>query len=467
MAHVILWNCNPTHNEVPRPTRVLGPYQLASWLRQQGYVVKVIDFCNSMTLQQLVDITARHIEPQTLTIGASSTFWSNSNSYARTLNGNGSQLPTWVTLAKQVLSESHAHLHWSLGGTRSWMYDAKGWTVFHGHAEDEFVKWLDHLSGITHIARQTFDIKHSCKTFDHSDHIDSHEVLPVELGRGCMFRCKFCAYDLIGKTPGTYLRGYDHVKQEILDHHDRWGTTRFYYVDDTVNESVEKVQALAKIAQSMPFDLEWIGYVRADLISSHPETEQLLLESGMKSPFIGIESFEERSSSLVGKGWSGKHGKDWLLRMRQQWGTAVTWQLGLIIGLPGQTTGQLQQDHQWLMDNDMHSWRWAPLWLAPGKYQSEFSLNSNKHGFAFPDANKPWHWVNAAWDWESAQQLAIDMNSNEHGRRAAAWMMGDIASLGYAFDHIMSPYISDLPWKEINGLRQIFLDRYVNSHTAV
>jgi Radical SAM superfamily len=471
MAHVILWNCNPTYESHASPTRVLGPYQLASWLRQQGYIVKVIDYAQSMQTSQLVAITNLHVDKDTLAIGASTTFWPNDNHHARLTGGASEErlpLPTWVTDARQLLEHEHVHIHWALGGTRSHQYAQSDWHTFSGQAEDTFTAWLDDIAETKQTKRQRFDIRSSSKRYADDDFISPWEVLPIELGRGCMFRCKFCSYDQIGKTPGTYLRDYELIRQEILDHHQRWGTRRFYYVDDTVNESREKVQALRDIAASMPFRLEWIGYVRADLMWAHPETEPLLLESGMRSPFFGIESFEENSSKLIGKGWSGKHAKDWLLERRHRWGTSVTWTLGMIAGLPGQTPQQLEDDNRWINENDMHNWRWAALWLSPDQYQSEFSRNATKYGFRFPDPQQPWYWETDEWTLTQAREYAIRfMTQPGKMMRPAGWGLGEYASLGFELDDIMQDYLST-EWKQMIAKRKLeFLENYVQRNLNV
>lgn len=455
MAHVIIWN-----SLGETTVRSLGPYQLASWLRHNGYTVKVIDFCNLMTIDQLVAITEKHVEKQTLTIGVSGTFWKNKN-WPPKLDYEYIE-PTWVSTARSRLEEKYPSIQWSMGGAQAYLYKSNKWITFNGHAENIYLDWLDHLSESKHIHRQTFDIKNACQVFQADDFIMPYEVLPVELGRGCMFKCKFCAYDLIGKTPGTYLKNYNLVEQEIRQHNEQWGTTRFSYVDDTVNESVEKVSTLANIANRMLFQIEWSGYIRADLIWAKPETEQLLIDSGLKSAFFGIESFEESSSKLVGKGWSGKHGKDWLLEKREQWNNKLVWELGMVVGIPGQTPDQLRADCQWLIDNDMYSWWYFPLWMEPGYYQSEFSKNSSKYGFTFPDKSRPWYWENSDWNFDIALAMYTELeNHSKDHRKIGGWGLGEVATLGYEFDYLLGMLIKDLPYSDMRLKRNAFIENYV------
>jgi radical SAM superfamily enzyme YgiQ (UPF0313 family) len=463
MANIILWNSTDIvrNNNLGSPGgRSLGAYQLASWLRHNGYTVKVIDFCSFISVDDLVKITEKNISSDTLTIGVSTTFW---RSEEWDPSGSCTYIePKWVISARKIIENKFSTIKWSMGGARTYLYQQENWIKFYNHAEDDYLKWLDELSNQKFKFRKNFDISTSFNHFQENDFIESHEVLPIELGRGCMFKCKFCAYDNIGKRPGTYSRSYNCVKEEILDHYNKWGTTRFYYIDDTVNESIEKVQALADIAQSLPFKLEWIGYIRADLMWSKPETEKLLIDSGLKSAFFGIESFENNSSRLVGKGWSGKHGKEWLIEKRQQWGNNVTWQLGLIAGIPGQTIEQLEEDNNWLIENDMHCWYFSYLWLEPGYYQSEFSKNSEKYGFTFPDKNIPWKWKNTYWDLDKAIEISTKLNNDAFDHlKIGAWQLGEISSLGYDFSKLMSIYQKDKPKDDIRSKAKEFIKTYI------
>lgn len=457
MAHVIIWNSMPG-----RPVRPLGAHQLASWLRQNGYVVKVIDYCNHMSTADLVSLTETHIEKDTLTIGVSSTFWINDNWPPR--EGHQLQIPNWVSTARDTLQSRHPHVKWSLGGAKAYQFDLPDWHRFTGVAEDSFLAWLDHLGSKTKIRRR-FDILDCTRLYVDDDHIRPSEVIPIELGRGCMFRCKFCAYDNIGKTKGTYLRRHELVAQEIMEHHSRWGTTRFYYVDDTVNENIQKVKDLADIAAAVPFKLEWIGYVRADLMDAVDGMEELVLQSGLRSAFFGIESFERQSSSLVGKGWSGRHAKDWLLERRHRWGNKLTWQLGMVVGIPGQTVDQLIADTEWLIQNDMHNWKYFPLWLEPGSYQSEFSLRSSDYGFTFPFSARPWHWQHESWDFQLAYDTYMELEKLGNKKmRLGAWSLGEVASLGYGIDDIISQYSHRLDHDEINLRMQATVSSYLASN---
>lgn len=348
--------------------RPLGAHQIASWLRQNGYTVVVIDFCTWMGTVELCDVTESYISSDTIAIGVSTSFWISSSE------------PRWVEAARYRIESRHPNLKWLLGGSRE--IDCRWrWVQFRSYAEDALLDFLTENN-----APRKFDIKTSTTDYSDRDFIQPSEILSLELGRGCQFKCKFCAYPLIGKKPGTYIKNMHVVRDQLVRNYERFGVTRYNFIDDTVNEDEEKIENLARLAQSLPFELEWVGYCRADLIWSRPNTIRLLRESGLRSVFFGIESFHRRASMTIGKGWSGRHAKDFILKLKDEWGDEVGISLGLIVGLPGEPLDSLDEHNEWLIANDIGRWAWQPLHVSNKKmfmWTSEFDRNSAQYGIKF------------------------------------------------------------------------------------
>lgn len=440
MANLIIWSSvNINH----APIRTVAPYQLASWLRYHGYTVKVIDFCHAMTTNELVSITEKHIGSDTLAIGVSSSFWNNIA---------GIQVfpePLWVLHARSVLESRHK-LPWLLGG---YSVESIGltlnWVKFHGNAEDSLLKWMDENSSKLK-RRDLFDIKTLTKSFVEDDLIRSEEAIPIELGRGCQFKCNFCSYPLIGKKKGTYLRNFELLKDEFLRNYEEWGTTRYYFQDDTVNESEEKIQALADIAQSLPFRLEWTGYNRLDLIWSRPGTIQMLKDSGLRSTYFGIESFHPKASMAVGKGFNGKHGKDFLLKLKKEWNEEITWYLSFIIGLPGEDRTSIKESNQWCIDNGMYDWTFHALNIntSVGKlWKSEFDREYKKYGYSITTGT-PNMWKNDLWTRQEAINYSTELLKHSNlFCKPTSWLLTDLAGLGYNYADLMHKRKMNLDWK--------------------
>lgn len=457
MANLILWSClNRNH----APIRPIGCYQLASWLRQHGYTVKVIDFCHQMTPVELAEITEKHIGSETLAIGVSSTFW---NEYSRT--AWESREPDWVLDARMLLS-TRVKIPWLLGGAKSpYITEKLDWIKIHGFAEDSLLKWMDENSNRL-VRRNLFDVKNICNSFMIDDFIQPSEVLPIELGRGCQFKCKFCSYELTGKKRGTYLRDFNLIKEEFLRNYEQWGTTKYYFQDDTVNESEEKMIALANIVQGLPFKLRWVGYNRLDLIGTRPGSALVLKDSGLISTLFGIESFHPHAARVVGKGWNGKYGKDFLLKLKEEWKGDINWMCTFIAGLPGEDRTSIEETNQWCIDNKMYGWDLFPLYInttrPEGSPSSEFDRTYKDYGYSFKDI-KTNNWENDIWTYKEASDLAEDITiKNRQYQYPTINLLASLTGLGYSFEELMHIPTDKLPWAEFMERNKVMVKNYID-----
>jgi radical SAM superfamily enzyme YgiQ (UPF0313 family) len=347
------------------------------------------------------------------------------------------------------------------------------WEKFVGHSEDSLLKYLDEKVHKKYFSpvRQMFDITQAPGVYEPHHFIGPNEVLPMEVGRGCQFKCKFCRYPLLGRKKNTYLRNYDLVEQELRYNYENFGTTRYAMTDDTMNESEEKITALAEIAQRLPFKLEWVGFNRLDLIGSKPHTVELLEASGLRSNFFGIETFNPASSKMIGKAWMGTKGKDFLLQLENRWRGKINSQYGFMVGVGDETEEELYATREWCIDNLSGSWSFVPLLITSNpslnEFPSTFDLEHNLYGYTFPDPNRTSQWENKVWTSAKATEVAEALNTDKRNRGKltyAGWNLALTASAGYTFSELM-------PIKLYGGLDVVdkknkvdaFIEQYVNN----
>lgn len=459
MADLILWNSNEQGSQDYRvPVRPAGPHQLAHWLTLHGYNVKVIDFCNLLSVDELLTITSKYITTNTVAIGVSTTFWKLNYS-------DGLGEPDWVMTARARLSSKN--IKWILGGANSQQKNLKyDWIKFHGLAEDSLLKFMDESTRQLKFRKQ-FDIKNLESIFLDNLYIQSTETLPIELSRGCQFKCSFCRYPLLGKKKNTYLRDFSLIEKEFIENYERYGVTKYFFLDDTFNESDEKVDALANIAQRLPFKLKWFGHTRLDLMGSKPHTVDLLKQSGLKSSFFGIESFNLNASKIVGKGWNGVHGKDFILKVKEAWGKDISFHLGFIAGLTGEKISDIYETHEWCIANDIPSWKFNSLKMNKDSdyvVKSEFDLNYHNYGYRFPDDSRPDYWENDDWNYDIASDLSTELLYDAHKYvRFTSWGLGEVSSLGYDVDTLINTKRKDMDWADLRHRTDMFIQRYVES----
>lgn len=462
MADLIIWNSLSL--AIPGVNRMISGHHLASWLSDFGYDTKVIDFCSQMTTEQLCDITEKYITKDTIAIGASSTFWKIDDERLRTPY----EEPEWLVSSRKILQERYPKIDWIMGGGNVYgnVFQFK-WRKFISFAEDSLLKYLDDNTN-KKVLRPLFNIQKVKSAYlTKGMGLSPHEVVPLEISRGCQFKCSYCSYPLLGKKKGTYTRDMKLVEDEIRRIHDEFGTTHFWLTDDTVNESEEKIIQLADIVNRLPFKFQWVGYNRIDLIERRPYTIQLLKETGLKSTFFGIETFHPKASLAIGKGWNGKNAKDFLIKLKEEWAGEINMHLNFIVGLPGETEKDIDETHQWLKDNKMDAWYFDGLrirgdidhtpWIS--KFEKDYAL----YGYKKQDPSSNW-WENEYWNTTSALQKAIRLTDDSklnHNQICTPDLCGFVFT-GQTFSDLIVQYERNIDFKYYDVKRKEFVNDYVN-----
>jgi len=466
MADAIIYNAIYVNHA---PIRPLGAHQIANWLRKWGYTVKVIDFCNYISTDDLYKITCQNLDKNTKFIGVNSTFWSeilyvttnfDIHEKPKTIE------PDWIVQIRERFLDKK--IDWVLGGVYA-SFPARlfkfNWTCFPGFAEDEILRYMDSLTNKIRVTNK-FDIVTQESRFSLDCAISSTEVLPIELSRGCQFKCTFCRYPNLGKKKGTYIRNIKCVKEEFEYNYYNFGTTKYFFMDDTVNESDEKINELANMVSRLPFKIQWVGYNRLDLIGSRPHSIETLKGSGLVSSYFGIESFHPVASQIVGKGWNGKQGKDFLLKVKDQWGDRVAIEVGLIAGLNGESEQDLYDTQQWCFDNNIHSWRWTALSISRHPEQlwkSEFDTEYEKYGYRFSPGEN-YNWTSDYWTRQKAVEITDKLNEERRSFvRLNPWHAAFVASLGYSFDELFAKKNHELDYDILSDRTKIFLKNYIKA----
>lgn len=442
MNEIIFWT-GIWPNGISRP---IGVYQLSYWLQQNKVESQVIDFCQWMTGEEIARITNRFITSKTKYIGISSGFWSDDN------------VPKSILDAWQFIKECHPRLKIIIGGQRANnnLYSTIADYVLVGEAENSL---LQILKGNNLFVK--FDITKSNHRFSEKDCIIDGEVLPLELGRGCVFRCKFCGHHNLGKAKHTYQRDIRLIEQEIIYNYEKFKTTHYHFLDDTVNEDREKITNLSHVPKNTGIDIKWNGYLRADLLWRFPETAEQLFTSGMRGCFFGIESLHVGASQTIGKGWSGKHARKFIPTLYKDiWNSEINLWCNFIIGLPGESESDLRSTLDWCLSNPVGYHRFVALNLYNYRTdtgsKSEFSENYKKYDYELDENG---HWISQNFNYLTAGKLADDFNNRlSVVNRISSWTLFDLKNCNVDIEIGKSFPISQKRLYTKNFF--IFLNRY-------
>ena len=186
--------------------------------------------------------------------------------------------------------------------------------------------------------------------YHYTDFITQNEVFPIEISRGCIFQCAFCSFGHLGKKPGTYIRTKESITKDLVDRYTKYGSTKFLFVDDTFNDSLEKMQLIKDIRNETGIPFEFWSYARLDLLRAQPKMVDLIEDIGWTSFTFGIETMNKASGKSVGKGADPDKLKEFLIKLRERY-PKHKFQINLIVGLPHDTEETVKDTVQWFIDN--------------------------------------------------------------------------------------------------------------------
>ena len=447
--------------------RSIGPYQIAHHCRQNGFTSQVIDFTELFKESELEEAVFKFVNEDTLAVGLSTTFYRDTieNKYIDT---NTKYLlenkPITVQIEKIIkkIKNKFPNLKIIAGGASSYLvqddplFDA----VIHGYGEVAVVNYLKNikekkkvlhpkLNNVDNIngAIDHFDIETLNHFWAKEDCVLDNETLPIEISRGCIFKCSFCSYPLNGKKKFDYLRDPELIRDELIFNYENYGTTNYFFSDDTFNDSTIKVEQLHKIFTSLPFKIKFVTYLRIDLLHAHREQIDMLYEMGLGTAFFGIETFDHNAAKSIGKGMHPDKVKDMLLELYyDKWKTDVSFTCSLIVGLPGETKESVYQSFEWMKDKPFND-TWLPLRLGVGTYwKSEFETNYEKYGYKLDSTG---NWSNDTMTYDDARAIAQEFNDQHFYKKKppASWFEFSLLTHGYKLGEFKNTSVIDLPWK--------------------
>lgn len=429
MSHVII--LTGTSNFVS--TRAIGAYQIANVLRNEGFQTSVVDFfpliLHYYGIEKIKEILSKLITKETLWIGISSTFLS-----PNMLNDGSTRVSAKKFLQKdslilfsdeqkkeikQFVYSINPNIKWVVGGSRAWVKD-DGYKLIdvyiEGYSDISVVEYTKFLKGknpflpfrnnrdgsmsIVHDKKASlFNFTTHKFNWHEHDNILPNESLPIEITRGCIFKCKFCSYPLNGKNKFDYIKDTNILLEEFIENYENFGTTNYVFLDDTYNDSPYKVELLyEKVFSKLPFKINWGAYLRLDLLSAHTETIDILKASGLKSAFFGIESLNYNSNKSVGKGMKPEKTYEILKILKNKWNN-TTLRGGFILGLPNDSKESIEKWFDILIQDDypLDSIALAVLQIFPSAKKSlsapwlnDIELDPKKYGYMIEGPRDLW-----------------------------------------------------------------------------
>ena len=384
--------------------RPLGPMEVRRRIHEKGHDATIIDWFTRWAEEDLKQAITVY---QPDVIALSTTFEINDTMRQR-------KVLTWA-------KETYPNLKIIIGGIR----EVEGHDIsdglidecFLGRSMKMFDLWLDNGDMSPYIVgtnpmvylNMEFDEiadKPIVPPFTDDDFYTEHDILGFELGVGCKFNCSFCNYEM-RNSKITNLNQADKLHEFFKEANERWGITHFYAVDDTMNESEEKLQILADAFEGLDFHPQVSGFLRLDLVSgSIAKSEktgsinnqlELLKRIQFQSVFFGIETFHPEASKFIRKKSHPGKPFETLAKLKEVCPDMYTVG-GIIVGLVGDSKESILESTRKVIDENLiNSLRFWPLAInRPNKavpysehFTSDIENNPAEFGYNMIKSSNP------------------------------------------------------------------------------
>ena len=368
----------------PSIKRSAGAHRIATFLREDGWDIEVIDFWPAWTREELVELFNSRVKEDTIWVGVSAMF---------PLGGAGKRNQDKV----EEIVENLRYIK-SLYPDLTFVGGSQNISATLAYPLDYYIGGFGEY-GIRELLKKLTAQEHNCIVhkrfywgaernviecrsdypawpfpnahvkYEDRDFVMPTEVPTLELGRGCKFQCKFCSFTVLG-VKGDHSRCPESLEEELKDNYYKWGINTYSISDETINDSPAKLKKLADVIRKLPFEVNLAGYLRADLLVSNPDTWEDIWDMGLWSHFYGIESFNHEAAKYVGKGMNPDRLKDGLLKVQDWFKERGKYRasIGMIIGLPHETRETFLEGRKWVLDNmPGQTYSMAPLMIADGE----------------------------------------------------------------------------------------------------
>lgn len=479
--------------------KTLGAWHIASMLRRQNYRVLVIDnfsryIRNTEKLKEILDIA---MSADTKLIGISSTFFTENlpetRSYDNWIGYYGLDTANFYCGAdsEQVrnffdtIRSYNDDVKFLYGGMLATHYEELIKTspeldyVVVGMGESQVQNVVDSiykndlLQYVLASDNKTKILNYdtTAKTFDFHNHgviryepydvILPGECLSLQTSRGCMFNCAFCSFPMRGRKRDKidYHLRWDNLENYFRYNYDTYGVTRYQIVDDTFNETTDKLKSFVRVIENSNVPVEWFSFMRVDLLDD--EQIDIISDSSCASIWLGVETLNPKALKAIDKKYDPQQALNTIEKINKK--SEISVYTSLLFGLKNDTEHDIRTWMKELIDSSVSCMGINPVgthdrtpWL------SSINSNPNKYGYDFNVRSglnlKELNWTNNTWKGDEAAFLAKefqDMLFHTKRNLVSSFELMGLPFHGYNLNDLKKTAIKDLPFEKI-------LEDYVN-----
>ena len=338
--------------------RTSGTYRVATYLRETYDLnVEVVDYLHSWTYEELVEIVDSRVDRNTKLVGVGGIFYLNTPNIASIFQ--------YVKENYDVVTVAGSQGLWSIASIPNIDYAIVGYgelgisavlagnpiysekSVYPGGPTVKVVECMDTKE------YNAFPWKNIGIGYEKRDFVRSEETLSFETSRGCRFQCAYCNFPILG-VKDDHTRSAEDFERDLKRNYDTWGTTDYIVTDDTFNDYTDKITKYADVVQDLSFEVDFTGYIRADLMTQRKGDLEQLARMRFNSHLYGIESTNRESAKAMGKGGDPKKILDGILEAKEYMLKQTGYyrgEMSFIWGLPYETRETLDWTFDWIDKN--------------------------------------------------------------------------------------------------------------------
>lgn len=450
--------------------RGISGARLRTAAQRAGYNVKIIDYVADLTSEQILEVIEYNYTATTKFIGFSTSWIEAANMHEF----------FWYTEEFfEKVKKRFPNLLIITGGHDEWnrkLLNKYSNYHFHGYSDNTFIEFIKMINGRSDYNLIVTDNKHPGGTgkfidsnntnpvrhpdeietvFELDDNFQSFQPVPIEVSRGCIFRCGFCRHPFQGKKDyDSYQRTPESLARELKRNYDIFGTTRYTIMDDTFNDSIEKMDRLKRAIDlaKLP-DFEFVAYIRPELLVTKPEMIPMLADLGLRGAFFGVESFNMEARRAIGKGIDINKILDAAHAMTS-YNNQILIHASFIVGLPHESPEQIYKTQEYMTSkaSPFRSWIWQTLGIrndgiTTKDSQSTFDKNFEDYGYEIPLNSS--QWKNEYFTVKSAGELTNTLNIQSIPyQKFAGWKVAGAWHVNKTEDQIQNEVINNGMFKK-------------------
>jgi len=196
-------------------------------------------------------------------------------------------------------------------------------------------------------------------------------MLPVQAGRGCTYRCSFCSIACL--YAGKYIfRPVDEVIRDIKEVK-RLGFKRFYLIDDNIVSNPKYLKDLCE--KIKPLHMNWASQCALHL-AKNKNLLKIVSDSGCDLMSFGVESISQEAIDMLDKPWlkASEHESNFKTLSK----SGITVSTEMIVGTDHDTVQSIKDTYKFILHNKIPIPRFYILTPIPGTELYNQLLGQNR-----------------------------------------------------------------------------------------